>query len=244
MLRFLFLILFVATTSIVHAEEYTFSDRHIYPVLKRSTDFHSGMTFLTGTLMTVAVRNQDDYTRSEWRKSSKISENDAHIGDLIGTGAAGALMIGGQYIWDPNESHYQSHLRGFIYGGLSIYALKTAFGRNRPGNSDSHQSFPSGHTAITFMTATHLMYAYGWEAAVIAYPVATFVGISRLYDDAHWLSDTVAGAFLGYFVGRATYYDSSAYLVNDHSSAASSIQYQLIPIVHHNVSGVSLHVSY
>lgn len=239
MLRFLFLSLFLCVS--VQAEDYTFADRHIYPVLKRSTDAHSGITFLAGTLATLAVRDQDDYTRSEWRKSSKISEGDAHIGDLIGTGAAGALIIGGQYIWDPNESNYQSHLRGFIYGGVSIYTLKTAFGRNRPGNSNSHQSFPSGHTAITFMTATHLMYAYGWEAAVIAYPIATFVGISRLYDDAHWLSDTVAGAFLGYFVGRATYYDSSAYSANNNSS---SVQYQVMPIVQHDETGVSLHVSY
>jgi hypothetical protein len=158
-----------------------------------------------------------------------------HIGDLIGTGAASVLFIGGQYLWDLDESNYQSHLRGFVYGGISIYALKTAFGRNRPGNSHSHQSFPSGHTAITFMTATHLMYAYGWKAAIIAYPVATFVGISRLYDDAHWLSDTVAGAFLGYFVGRATYYNQSV---------DGTTQYQLMPILTRDISGVSLNVSY
>lgn len=243
MLRFLFLALFVAT-SVSQADEPSFADKQIYPVLKKSTDLHAGITFLTGTLMTLAARTQDDYTRGEWRKSSKISESDAHIGDLIGTGAGSVLVIGGQYLWDPNESNYQSHIRGFVYGGLSIYALKTAFGRNRPGNSNSHQSFPSGHTAISFMTATHLMYAYGWQAAAIAYPIATFVGISRMHDDAHWLSDTVAGAFLGYFVGRATYYDSSAYSANSQSSAASSIQYQWIPIVQHDETGVSLHVSY
>ena len=234
MVRFLFLVTFLSFSS-VKAEDLSFADKHIYPVFEKATDLHSGITFLSGALASVLARTQDDYTRSEWRQTSRINQSDANIGDVIGTGAASALIIGGQYIWDPNESNYQSHLRGFVYGGLSIYVLKTAFGRNRPGNSDSHQSFPSGHTAISFMTATHLMYAYGWKAAIIAYPVATFVGITRLHDDAHWFSDTVAGAFLGYIVGRATYYESPV---------SSVYQFQMVPIAQHDLTGVSFYVSY
>jgi PAP2 superfamily len=240
MLRFLFLSLLFISSSAVQAEEYTFSDRHIYPVLKRSTDLHSGMTFLSGALASLVARPNDDHVRAEWKGEPKISEKDAQAGDLIGTGAVSALVIGAQYMWDPNESMYQSHLRGFIYGGVGIYTLKTAFGRNRPGDSHSHQAFPSGHTAITFMTATHLAYAYGWKAAVIAFPVAVFTGASRLADDAHWFSDTVGGAFLGYFVGRATFYDRTAW----ENPTVASVQYQLIPVVQRDLSGVSLHVSY
>ena len=209
-------------------------------MLKRGTDIYSGATFLAGAVSSWITRDQDDYTRSEWRSGPQITDNEANIGNLLGTGAAGALIIGGQYLWDPNESNYQSHFRGFVYGGIGIYTLKTAFGRNRPGLSNSHQSFPSGHTAITFMTATHLAYAYGWEAAVFAFPIATFVGVTRLHDDAHWLSDTVGGAFLGILIGRATYYDSSAW----EKSTSSSFQIQLMPVIQHDVSGVSMHVSY
>ena len=39
---------------------------------------------------------------------------------------------------------------------------------------------------------------------MIAYPVAAFVGLSRLSDDMHWASDVVAGAFVGIIMGRAT----------------------------------------
>ncbi len=239
MLRFLFLAFFFIS-SISGAEESSFADQHVYPVLTRATDLHSGITFLSGALASVVARTQDDYTRGEWKKSSKISESDAHIGDVIGTGVGSALIIGGQYLWDPNESNYQSHIRGFIYGGLSIYAMKTAFGRNRPGNSDSHQSFPSGHTAITFMTATQMMYAYGWKAAIIAYPIATFVGITRLYDDAHWFSDTVAGAFLGYFVGRATYYDMNSLTLN----SSSNFKFEMIPLIQRDHYGLQAFVEF
>jgi membrane-associated phospholipid phosphatase len=85
--------------------------------------------------------------------------------------------------------------------------MKYSFGRQRPGNSDSHQSFPSGHTSVSFATATSLTYAYGWKAAVIAYPVAVLVGLSRLSDDAHWASDVVGGAFVGFIMARASSYD-------------------------------------
>lgn len=239
MVRFLFLISVLSVLN-VHADENSFSDRHIYPVLKKGTDSYSGATFLSGVLATLIARDQDDFTRSEWRKSSKISDSEAHIGDLIGTGAGSLLIMGGQYVWDPQISHTESHLRGFVFGGISIYALKTAFGRNRPGNSDSHQSFPSGHTAISFMTATHLAYAYGWETALVAFPVATFVGITRLHDDAHWLSDTVAGAFLGVLVGRATFYDSSTL----ETQTEKNRYYQILPVVQNEYAGVSFYVSY
>lgn len=233
MLRFLFLsILF--SNQIVLADELSFADKHIYPVLERGSDCHSGITFLSGALASVIARPNDDHVREEWMNHQKISEKEAQAGDFIGTGAGSLLVIGTQYLFDPNESNFQSHVRGFVYGGIAIYTLKTAFGRNRPGKSDSHQSFPSGHTAITFMTATHLAYAYGWPAAVIAYPIAAFTGATRMADDAHWFSDTVGGAFLGYLVGRATYYDTDNYYKEKKAS------YQIIPLIQGSTQGFTL----
>ena len=52
-----------------------------------------------------------------------------------------------------------------------------------------------------------MTYAYGWKAAIVAYPLATFVGLSRLADDNHWGSDVVGGAFLGFILARASSYD-------------------------------------
>ncbi len=227
-MRFLFLNLILVFSFKIFSADLTFSEKHIDPVLKKGTDLHSSVTFISGALLAWGTRQYDDQFRSKWVGHQKMSKADARIGDVMGSGAASLVVIGSQYLFDDQDSNYQSHLRGFVYGGLAIYTLKTVFGRNRPGSSDSHQSFPSGHTAITFMTATQLMYAYGWKAAIIAYPLAIFTGASRLADDAHWFSDTVGGAALGYFVGRATYYDES-YVEEVHS--VNTVTVDVIPLI-------------
>lgn len=227
-----------ATDSLDH---YTFKEKHIDPVLKKGTDLHSGIALVAGGLAAWGTRASDDEYRTKWVNHQRMSKNEAHAGDFIGSGVASVLVMGTQYFVEDDSSNFQSHARGFVYGGLGIYTLKTAFGRNRPGTSDSHQSFPSGHTAITFMTATHLMYAYGWPAAVIAYPVAAFTGASRLADDAHWFSDTVGGAFLGYYVGRATFYDQN-YI--EEVKSKNNVRYDLIPLFQSQQYGMQLLVSY
>jgi hypothetical protein len=45
---------------------------------------------------------------------------------------------------------------------------------------------------------------YGWKWGVPAYALAATMGYSRIVRDKHYLSDVVAGATLGYIVGRTT----------------------------------------
>ena len=66
-------------------------------------------------------------------------------------------------------------------------------------------SFPSGHTQTAFTVATVLMYVFRdrsiWlRLALIA--IACIIGLSRIYVGAHFPSDVLAGAALGY--GTAT----------------------------------------
>jgi hypothetical protein len=70
-------------------------------------------------------------------------------------------------------------------------------------NSNSTYGFPSGHAAITFAGATVLEQHLGWKAAVPTYAVASYVAISRLHDNRHYLSDVVFGAATGVIVGRS-----------------------------------------
>jgi membrane-associated phospholipid phosphatase len=79
--------------------------------------------------------------------------------------------------------------------------LKVAVGRERP-NGEDDKSFPSGHTSNAFALAAVAERHYGWKLGVPAYLLAGFVGASRLEQDKHYLSDVVAGATLGYIVGR------------------------------------------
>ncbi len=69
-------------------------------------------------------------------------------------------------------------------------------------------SFPSGHVAGSFATATVLNEFYGPQIGVPTYLFAGFVGLSRLEDNKHYASDVVAGALLGTItavaVSRAT----------------------------------------
>ncbi len=57
-------------------------------------------------------------------------------------------------------------------------------------------SFPSGHTAYSFASATVITMYYGrW--GVPAFVLASMVGISRIYLALHWPTDVVAGALIG-----------------------------------------------
>lgn len=201
-MRFFFVLL---TFFSINTRAGTFKEDHIDPVLNRVTDWTSLKLAVTGAVSVALVRPYDDEIRSNWKNHQQMSESQAHAGDLLGSGAAGVLIVGGQYFWDEDLNHFQSHARGLVYSTLVNFTLKNIFNRPRPNNND-RLSFPSGHTMTAFMTATSLTYAYGWQAAAVAYPLAALIGLSRLSDDAHWGSDVVAGAFVGALMARATYY--------------------------------------
>ena len=90
-----------------------------------------------------------------------------------------------------------------------VEGLKVIGRRPRPLNPDgtpnsAHSfSFPSGHAAVTFAGATVLQQHLGWKAAVPTYLIASYVAISRLHDNRHYLSDVVFGAATGIIVGRS-----------------------------------------
>lgn len=81
----------------------------------------------------------------------------------------------------------------------TVQVLKTSTKVMRPDGSNN-QSFPSGHTATAFMTATMLSKEYGHKSPLIgigAYGVATATGLMRMANNKHWLSDVMVGAGIG-----------------------------------------------
>lgn len=101
----------------------------------------------------------------------------------------------------------QGDWRGLGQAALSVGSagalaevLKQTFPERRPDNSDN-KSFPSGHTALSFASATTLERRYGWQAGLPAYVLATVVGIGRQRSNEHHWYDVVAGAVLGTATG-------------------------------------------
>src|SRR5262249_23758128 len=87
-------------------------------------------------------------------------------------------------------------MRAQLLGQAYAQALKFTVQRERPDGSN-HQSFPSGHSASAFATATVLQRHYGWKVGIPATVVAGYVATARVHDNKHYLSDVIFGGALG-----------------------------------------------
>jgi membrane-associated phospholipid phosphatase len=91
-------------------------------------------------------------------------------------------------------------LRAQIIAQALTAGVKMSARRTRPDGTQ--YSFPSGHTSVTFASATVLQRDLGWKAGVPAYAVATYVAASRIQEKRHFLSDVAFGAAIGIIAGR------------------------------------------
>ena len=89
-------------------------------------------------------------------------------------------------------------------------AIKYTACVRRPDGS-SRNSFPSGHTAMAFTSATLLSLEYGerypWLPPV-SYGLASITGLGRILNNRHWIGDVVTGAGLGILSGHIGYWIS------------------------------------
>jgi membrane-associated phospholipid phosphatase len=92
-------------------------------------------------------------------------------------------------------------IRAQVVSQVVVQGVKFATHRTRPDGSNA-QSFPSGHTASAFATATVLNRHFGWKAGIPAYAFAGYVGASRTSANKHHLSDVLMGAAVGIAAGR------------------------------------------
>lgn len=98
----------------------------------------------------------------------------------------------------------------FLFSGVLVQVSKHLIGRKRPyavadlsphefhpftANYEYH-SMPSGHSQVVFSAATLLTIIFP-KFAVLWIGIATWIAASRVITLNHWVSDTLAGAFLG-----------------------------------------------
>jgi membrane-associated phospholipid phosphatase len=137
-----------------------------------------------------------------------------------GRDAAPALLaLGGTWIAavvtdeDDGRREAGAMLEAAALSSVAGYALKQLADRERPyqtadadawgGDGDG---FPSVHTAAAFAIGTVLAESgndrHRWVRRVIGYGLAAGTAYARMDHDAHWFSDTAAGAGIGIATAR------------------------------------------
>ncbi len=139
-----------------------------------------------------------------------------------GYGQLGIISIYGMhYLITKNNASKSIVLTGaqaFLISGLVVQLPKFLVQRERPYKSvngypyrfntifktKNNLSFYSGHTTTSFALATVIASEYKSKPwiRIVSYTLASGVGISRIYDNKHWLSDVCVGALTGYGIGK------------------------------------------
>jgi membrane-associated phospholipid phosphatase len=137
-----------------------------------------------------------DFARNFFRPGEILGQFPTLMSAAIVTYAVG--RIGEK----PKVSHVGMDLiESLAISEAMVQTLKYATRRERPDGS-ARNSFPSGHASDTFAFATALERHLGWQGAVPAYIFSSYVAISRLPADRHWLSDAIFGSAVGIIAGR------------------------------------------
>jgi membrane-associated phospholipid phosphatase len=122
-------------------------------------------------------------------------------GARLQLGAAVATYVVGGISKSPKVTLVGTDLlKAQIISQAMTAAVKMSVRRTRPDGTQF--SFPSGHSSVTFASATVLQRDLGWKAGIPAYGVATYVAASRIQEKRHFLSDVAFGAAIGILAGR------------------------------------------
>jgi hypothetical protein len=155
-----------------------------------------------------AIRRLDYSTHAELQEDFPdfFVKVDNYLRYIPGIAVYGLDLIG---VKAKNDILDRSMMLVGSYALVSVASgtVKGLSNRSRPNGSNDH-SFPSGHASMAFMTAEFLHQEYKDQSiwySVGGYAVATGTGILRLYNDAHWVSDVVAGAGFGILSTKLVY---------------------------------------
>jgi hypothetical protein len=169
-----------------------------------------GLPLIVGGLFVNGEGNDFRNLRNDY-----MSRFNCHIDDYIRYSPAivmlglKALGVEGRSSW--NRMLVSDALSTVLMGGV-VRALDLKTRVMRPDGTD-RSSFPSGHTAIAFMTATMLNKEYGDKSPWVgigAYSVATATGLLRMANNKHWLRDVMVGAGIGIMSTECGYYIADA----------------------------------
>ena len=168
---------------------------------------YSQQTLLYGSLLTgslIITREQTITPIQEYMSEEKPLGHFSNYGDLLG-------QLIPNIAYSVYQWNYGNPIKGKVrakymakvtlFAGGSTFFLKRIINQRRPKGRDRN-SFPSGHTTTAFAFASVISHehpSYRWYA----YALASFVGLSRVNDNAHYFHDVVMGATIGMAFGEA-----------------------------------------
>ena len=194
------------------------SDIGAYYTAPLHWDGHDWAWFAGAVLAIGLAHRYDSQVRSHFFGPGPVTNvNTEDSKDAIPT----AAVLGGTWafaILTNNTGGYQegwAMIEAAGLSGVTAYALKFAAGRETPDQSTSPNewgksgnSFPSLHSTAAFAVGTVLAESgnddYRWLRRLLGYGLGVATSYERLKHNAHWLSDTAAGAALGISSARFT----------------------------------------
>ncbi len=169
-----------------------------------------------GAAAGIMFATDTEYSKHLSNSASRIK----YSGDLSNYGIGALAGIGAGFYFLGYLSH-DAHKRetGFLAGEAAIdalvptYALKYAFGRERPMQEDYRgnffsggDSFPSEHSAAAWSIASVIAHEYpGPLTSILAYGAASAISLSRVNAKQHFPSDVLIGSTIGWLVGAYVY---------------------------------------
>jgi membrane-associated phospholipid phosphatase len=167
---------------------------------------HDTLRFLTIGASAAFMAGFADQSSSQQISSSRVLDSTLTAGQTLGGArmqliGALATYTAGRISGSPRTASVGADLLRAQFLSQALTAgIKLSVRRTRPDGTQ--YSFPSGHSSVSFATATVLQRDLGWKVGVPAYAMATYVAASRVQDRRHFLSDVAFGAALGIAAGR------------------------------------------
>jgi membrane-associated phospholipid phosphatase len=196
--------------------------------------------YFGGTLAAIAAAHHyDDQVRRHFTigpYAGNLTSTDTHdLQDAAPTVAVvGLTWFYSGLVRDSNgQRETDEMVEAAILSSASSELMKFAIRREGPDVTDDSTtfgggggSFPSLHSSLAFSVGTILAESGNddlrWIRRVLGYGLGAFTSYERLKHNAHWLSDTVAGAGLGIATAH--------FVMNRHSPQEYSSNFNVVPI--------------
>lgn len=138
-------------------------------------------------------------------KTGRKFKADDYIQYLPATGYVGLGFIPGIKTRNNFKQRLMAGVTAYAVMAVAVNAMKYSFKHPRP-DSGTRNSFPSGHSATAFTGAELIRIEYGNYIGCAGYAVALTVGVLRIYNDRHWVTDVLGGAAIGILSARVGYW--------------------------------------